>query len=98
VDGSSSGVSQVRSRNDKSFDRAYPGIVEAPGELPNETVIDGEVVALDESGRPSFSALQNYGSSHGPIFCYVFDVLVLEGRKVMADTLATRPSCSLATS
>ena len=32
---------------------------------------------LDESGRPSFNMLQNYGSSKSPIQYYVFDVLVL---------------------
>src|SRR4051812_33719217 len=71
------GKVQLRSRNDKDFAATYPHIVKALAPLPNETVIDGEVVALDTSGRPSFNALQNYGSSSAPVFYYIFDVLVL---------------------
>jgi len=58
--------------------------------LPHETVIDGEVVALDEDGRLSFNILQNYGSSRAPILYYVFDVLVLPGRDVMGMPLSAR--------
>jgi len=36
---------------------------------------------MDASGRPSFNALQNYGSSKVSIFYYLFDVLVLAGRR-----------------
>jgi bifunctional non-homologous end joining protein LigD len=43
--------------------------------MPDEAVIDGELVALDDSGRPSFNALQNHGSSRTPPFYYVFDIL-----------------------
>jgi ATP-dependent DNA ligase len=48
------------------------------------------VVALDPTGKPSFNALQNYGSSQAPILFYVFDVLILSGRDVMSETLSTR--------
>ncbi len=83
------GVAHLRSRNSKSFDAKYPAIVQALAWLPDETVIDGEVVALDESGRPSFSALQN-GSATAQLCYYIFDVLVLAGRNVMSEPLSVR--------
>lgn len=86
----SGGRVQLRSRNNKSFNEHYPAIVKALQQLPEETVIDGEVVALDEAGRPSFNTLQNYGSAKAPLLYYVFDVLMLGGRDVTAEKLSTR--------
>ena len=45
--------------------------MKALAKLPDDTVIDGEVVAFDEDGRPSFNALQNYGSAPAPVVYYV---------------------------
>jgi bifunctional non-homologous end joining protein LigD len=83
------GTVWLRSRNDKDFNRKYPTIARALAALPDETVIDGEVVALDEAGRPSFNALQN-GAAGASIFFYVFDVMILGGRDVMGEALAVR--------
>jgi bifunctional non-homologous end joining protein LigD len=80
---------QLRSRNNKDFTRKYPCVAEALAALPDETVIDGEIVAL-ESGKPSFNALQNYSSPSMLIFFFVFDVLVLMGRDVMSEPLEKR--------
>ncbi len=55
--------------------------------MPDETVIDGQIVALDASGRPSFNALQDYGASTGQLFYYVFDIMVAGGKDLMAQTL-----------
>jgi bifunctional non-homologous end joining protein LigD len=85
----SGGRVHLRSRNDKDFNVRYPAIVQALAAMPDETVIDGEIVALDELGRPSFNALQN-GSSIAPLIFYAFDVMILAGRDVMNEPLAAR--------
>jgi DNA ligase D-like protein (predicted ligase) len=85
----SDGKVHLRSRNDNDFSVRYRDVVRGLANLPNETVIDGEVVALDEDGRPSFNLLQNY-SPGTPVVYYVFDVMTLAGRDVKARTLEER--------
>lgn len=80
----------LRSRNDNDFSVRYPGIVKALAGMPDNTVIDGELIAFDDDGRPSFNALQNYGSAGAPVAYYVFDVMVLAGRDVMREPLERR--------
>ena len=70
----SRGTVQLRSRKDSDFTAHYPLIAAALRAMPDETVIDGKVVALDNEGRPSFNLLQNIGSSKAPLVYFVFDV------------------------
>src|SRR6516225_3844555 len=86
----SGGKVHFRSRNNKDFNGRYPAIVKALSAMPDETVIDGEVVALDESGRPSFNSLQNYASGKTRLFYYVFDVMILSGRDLLSESLMSR--------
>jgi hypothetical protein len=50
-------------------------------------VLDGELVALDENGRPSFNEIQNWKSTKRPIVYYVFDVLHLHGKDLLNQPL-----------
>jgi len=72
------GIVTLYSRNRKNFNRRFPGIVDALAGLPDDTVLDGEVVALDESGLPSFNRLQN-ASADTPLTFFAFDVLIWRG-------------------
>jgi ATP-dependent DNA ligase len=49
--------------------------VEALADLPKGTVVDGELVAIDDSGRPDFNLLQNFRAEAARIHYYVFDLL-----------------------
>ena len=81
----------LRSRNNKDFSGRYREIARVLRDLPNETVVDGEIVALDPEGKPSFNLLQNYGSSpSSPVFFYVFDLLMLSGKSTLEEPLYQR--------
>jgi DNA ligase D-like protein (predicted ligase) len=84
----SGGRVHLQSRNDNDFSIRYAPIAEALARLPDETVVDGEVVALDEAGKPSFNALQNHAGARLEFF--VFDLLVLKGEDLRKEPLARR--------
>jgi bifunctional non-homologous end joining protein LigD len=90
IAGKTGGSAYLRSRNDNDFAGTYPTITAALKTLPDDTVVDGEVVALDPSGHPSFNLLQHARSRDVRIVFYVFDLLVLEGRDVMGLPLRER--------
>ena len=84
------GKLHLRSRNNHDFNARYPAVVAALNALADNTVVDGEIVAFDQEGRPSFNALQNYGSGSAPVVYYVFDVMVLAGQDVRREPLLKR--------
>jgi bifunctional non-homologous end joining protein LigD len=84
------GALHLRSRNNKDFSLRYPDVLKGLAKLPDDTMIDGEVVALDDEGRPSFNTLQNAGSSPAHVQYYVFDVMMFAGKNVMHDPLDDR--------
>lgn len=85
------GKLRLVSRNDNDMTALYPEI----GDLATyfrgrKLVVDGEVVAVDEQGRPSFSLMQQRtGIRHGrfrapghvdvPVLYYAFDLIYLDG-------------------
>lgn len=53
-------------------------------------VLDGELVAVDEHGRPSFQALQHRAKTPLPVVYYAFDLLNLDGRDLTKRPLDER--------
>jgi DNA ligase D-like protein (predicted ligase) len=67
------------SRHKKVLNRRFPSVVEALASLGGDFVLDGELVALDPQGKPSFQLLQATLSQSLPIHCYAFDLLNQNG-------------------
>src|SRR5258708_22330819 len=78
------------SRRRKSLNRQFPYIVEALADLPAGTVVDGEVVAIDDSGRPYFNLLQNFRAAASRIQYYIFDLLCWKGRDLTRVPMVER--------
>jgi len=92
----------TRRRQDASV--YFPDLAAATGWIEaDEAIVDGEVVALDEQGRPRFSLLQDHtgirtgrapgGKRHGKpatIVYEAFDLLHLDGRSLLDVPLEDR--------
>jgi DNA ligase D-like protein (predicted ligase) len=84
------GETNVYSRRGNILNRKFHYIASALKRLPDNTVIDGELVALDAKGKSDFSLLQNFRSAESKIHYYVFDILVLRGKDVSGLPLDER--------
>jgi bifunctional non-homologous end joining protein LigD len=83
------GEAALRTRKDQDYTERFAAVARAiPRALrTSECVLDGEVVAIDEQGRASFSAMQQGGR---PLVYYVFDLLELEGEPLIGMPLTER--------
>jgi bifunctional non-homologous end joining protein LigD len=79
------------SRNQKNLTGDYPTVVSALQSIREKTVLlDGEIVALDANGRPSFQALQHRSTKELVITYVAFDVLAIGKRLLTAEPLSVR--------
>jgi bifunctional non-homologous end joining protein LigD len=85
------GEARLVSRNGNDLTQRFPDVAKALARAARspECVVDGEVCALDERGRPSFSAMQQ-GKAGTPIVYEVFDALEVDGVPILDLGLVER--------
>jgi bifunctional non-homologous end joining protein LigD len=98
----SSGEARLLTRNRREANASFPEVAQAVAGLPfRHLILDGEVVAADESGRPSFQRLQQRARFlraaetrrvvlENPVTYYAFDLLAFEDRDLRGLPLVER--------
>lgn len=87
------GGKEVRlySRNGLSFAEAYPAITAELSGIKRRMILDGEIVAVDQNGRPDFQLLQHAAAEADTALVYhVFDLLELDGKDLTSLPLIER--------
>lgn len=79
------------SRNGLNFQTTYPIVIKQLNILQEEVILDGEIVVLNEEGKPDFQFLQHYSENQNrPIQYCVFDLLELNGKDTTSLPLSDR--------
>jgi bifunctional non-homologous end joining protein LigD len=82
---------QLYSRNGLDFSRKFPKIFNALKLQSYEMVLDGEIVAYDSNGKPSFNRIQNLEEDDQQAVVFqVFDLLWLNGHSTQGLTYLQR--------
>ena len=85
------GAAELRTRKDQNYTARFENVAKelVKALKTPDCVLDGEVCALDEEGRPSFSAMQQ-AKAGTPIVYYVFDLLEVDGEPIIDLPLSER--------
>lgn len=79
------------SRNGLDFKATYPIVVSQLKNVKADAIMDGEIVVLNDDGKPDFQFLQHYSENQDrPIQYYVFDLLRLNGKDTTSLPLIDR--------
>lgn len=91
------GEIKIHSRNLNDVTAKFPELQDASALRANCGLFDGEIVYLDEEGKPRFHKIINrlkHSSSpkkeSGSVYCYIFDCLYLDGRSIVKEPLERR--------
>src|SRR5690348_12071245 len=78
------GVATAWTRNGKDWSDKFKALVKAATKLPASCLIDGEAVAIDKNGKPSFQLLQSTlkDQKGANLVFYAFDLLVDRGEDI----------------
>jgi bifunctional non-homologous end joining protein LigD len=78
------GVATAWTRNGKDWSDKFKALVKAAAKLPAGCLIDGEAVAIDDKGMPSFQLLQSTLKDQrgANLVFYAFDLLVDRGEDI----------------
>jgi bifunctional non-homologous end joining protein LigD len=81
---------QLVSRRNNSMSGRFGAIASALEGLEDGIILDGEIVAFDKDGRPSFNMLQHQRLTDKPVFYYVFDLVAYRKRDIRTLPLRQR--------
>ena len=88
----SSGKARIWSRNQLPLEPKFTTVADAVNRLKlRSTILDGEIVALDEEGIPRFQLLQQWQKRPtAPVVYVLFDLLWDNGRDLTGKTVVRR--------
>ena len=82
---------RLLSRNGKDMGQRFPTLLsELAKAVPHGSIVDGELVALDPSGKPNFSLIQNSATSGATFVFFAFDLLRFERTDLTRRPLSER--------
>ena len=85
------GKVSLQTRSGRIVDNEYPQLQAISGLVKaKQAVLDGEIVALDDEGRPSFQLLQNRERDKRPLQYVVFDIVYADGQRLFKVPLEDR--------
>jgi len=95
------GVVKIYSRSGRDITKQFPELQNADDFYVESGIFDGEIVNLDDQGRPLFSNIISRMHTQGeigisnvmkkyPAVCYLFDCLSLDGKVITNETLNRR--------